>query len=195
MKIPHTHHKIQGWFSFYHLYTEMVEKYDNAIFLEIGTWKGKSAAYMATEIANSGKNIKFYCVDTWEGSAEHLDPKNCYYEPLLKTKDGLYAHFLKNIEHLKNYIIPIRKSSIEATENFKNNSLDFIYIDASHDYENVKKDLNAWFPKLKKGGTLAGHDYPTYSGVRKAVDEFVKEKNLKFSIYKQDRESWIIEPC
>lgn len=65
-------------------------------------------------------------------------------------------------------VIP-RESHIAANE-FRDNSLSFIMIDASHDYENVKKDIETWWPKLKVGGLFSGDDYD-WPGVTKAVNE------------------------
>ena len=48
---------------------------------------------------------------------------------------------------------------MQAVDLFQNESLDFIYIDARHDYKAVWDDLEAWFPKLRKGGLFSGHDY------------------------------------
>ena len=68
----------------------------------------------------------------------------------------------------------IRKSSKAAAEEFKNRTLDFVFIDAAHDYESVKKDIEAWYPKVKRGGIISGHDYYA-SSVRQAVHEYLKE--------------------
>ena len=63
-------------------------------------------------------------------------------------------------------------TSIEASKLYEDNSLDFVLIDAAHDYENVKEDIKHWFPKVKKGGVMAGDDYHyTWPGVVKAADE------------------------
>lgn len=161
--MEHFYQKIQGWFSFPKLYASMVQQFDDATFVEVGTWLGRSAAFMATEITNSKKNIKFFCVDTWQGSTEH---KN-----MVNGRD-IYQEFLTNIEPVKNIITPYRMLSHEAAELFNDESLDFVFIDASHDYDNVMIDLKAWYPKVKKGGVFAGHDYPSWDGVRRAVDEF-----------------------
>lgn len=77
-----------------------------------------------------------------------------------------------------------QSESISASQNFKNGDLDFIYIDACHDYPEVKKDLEAWWPKLRSGGIFAGHDYPKAPGVKQAVDEFVLKNNLKLKTTK-----------
>lgn len=179
--MDHFYKKIHGWFTFPTLYSQMVNYYPNSShFVEIGVWKGKSAAYMATEIFNSNKQIKFDCIDTWEGSEEHLDPNSNYFEPgLVSDKDFLYNHFLENIEPVKNIINPIRKSSLEAVNLYKDESLDFIFIDAAHDYENVLKDIKAWYPKCKKEtGIISGHDYSWGPEVKKAVHDFFDPLNL-----------------
>jgi predicted O-methyltransferase YrrM len=177
----HIYQNIEGWFTFPNLYKQIVEKFsDNSHFVEIGTWLGKSASYMAVEIANSGKNIKFDCIDTWSGSEEH---KN--YTEIVT--DSLYKNFLKNIEPVKKFINPIRTDSLKGAELYDNNSLDFVFIDASHDYENVKKDINAWYPKVKSGGILAGHDYHhTWEGVICAVDEFLKNQKYEKYIFSEN---------
>lgn len=67
--------------------------------------------------------------------------------------------------------------SVTAAKKFKKNSLDFVYIDGSHAYEDVALDLVSWFPKLRPDGVFAGHDYNLES-VKKAVDEFAQAKGL-----------------
>lgn len=77
-----------------------------------------------------------------------------------------------------------RLTSLEAAERLVDRSIDFVYIDARHDYDSVLEDLNAWFPKVRSGGILSGHDYVTGRfpqgkfGVRKAVDQFFGERGI-----------------
>ena len=54
---------------------------------------------------------------------------------------------------------------------FEDNSIAFLYIDTTHEYEHVIKEIDAWYPKVKLGGIIAGHDYFT-PGVHRAVNEF-----------------------
>lgn len=172
--MEHFYNNIQGWFSFPKLYTEMVNRFNNGSkFAEIGTWKGTSAAYMAVEIANSKKDIEFYCVDLWSSVANHTPGAP------ISSDDSFYEEFLTNVASVRDYIKPVRMNSVDAANSFEDSFFDFIFIDASHDYESVKTDLNAWFPKLKPTGVFAGHDYHRgWPGVQRAVDEFCASKNL-----------------
>ena len=159
---------IQGMFTFQILYNEMVNKFpDQSVFVEIGTWKGKSAVFMAEKIKEFNKNIDFYTIDPFNGEGggyeTDTDVKN---NSLLET-------YYKNIEPVKTYIKTLIGFSYNIALNFKDKSIDFLFIDSDHRYEEIKRDLNDWFPKIKKGGIIAGHDYNEPScGVRKAVDEY-----------------------
>ena len=53
----------------------------------------------------------------------------------------------------------IRKTSMEAVEGFEDESLDFVYIDANHEFRYIAEDLFEWTKKVKKGGIVSGHDY------------------------------------
>lgn len=174
----------ENWFAYPNLYSQAVNHFPNGSrFVEVGTWKGMSAAYMAVEIINSGKNIEFSCVDTWE-YIENMDslPKEMY-------GDNLYNTFLENISPVRHIINPIKKISWEGAKEFLDESLDFIFIDAAHDYESVKKDINAWYPKLKTKGIIAGHDYAWFLSVQKAVNEFFNPLGLDI---KQSEGCWIV---
>jgi predicted O-methyltransferase YrrM len=169
----------EDWFTYKQLYSDMVRKFPSgSTFVEIGSWKGKSAAYMAVEIANSQKNINFYCVDTWEGSTEHqnTDLKN------------LYNLFLTNMTPVKKYYNAIKLKSIDASFLFEDQSVDFVFIDGSHEYNNVKNDIKKWLPKIRKNGILAGHDYQIcFSDVVRAVLEclpkYIVDAQQKCFIY------------
>ena len=160
----------EDWFSYPKLYSAAVDYFQTkSNFYEIGSWKGRSSVYMGVEIINSGKEHLFTCVDTWEGCEFTKDNE------AIKDKT-LYAEFLKNIERLNGIITPIKSTSLEAAKLVPDSSLDFCFIDASHDHDNVIADIKAWFPKVKLGGVIAGHDYPEWEGVKKAVDEFFGNK-------------------
>ena len=170
----------EEWFSYPDLYKSMVEKFPTSSkFVEVGSWKGKSSAYMTVEIANSNKDIEFYCIDTWEGSVEHKG---------MQELTKLYDIFLSNMKPVESYYTPLKMKSLDAVSKFGDHSLDFVFIDASHEYEDVKADIIAWLPKIKPGGILAGHDYyigdfDYYPGVKQAVNEEFSEFETKYNCW------------
>ena len=174
--INHFYQNIQGWFTFPRFYSSLVEQAkDGYHFVEVGTWKGKSACYMAVEIINSKKKIRFDCVDTWMGNGRSLT--DIVHEPLLRVPDGLYNHFLENIKDVQHVINPIRKPSLEAANLYADNTLNCVFIDAAHDYKNVFSDVKAWLPKIKSGGILAGHDFKLKS-VEQALKDSLGLQNI-----------------
>lgn len=180
---------VPGWFDFQDLYTHIVKAAkDDDVLVEIGSFLGKSACYMLEEIQNSGKNLKFYCVDTWDltkddqFTATAAMPWGEKYVDFSKRigDTAFYDFFSHNIKfcpgakHLTN---KIQGYSWEAAQVFSDESLFFAFIDAGHSYESVKKDLIAWYPKVKKGGIFAGHDI-IGEGVMRALKEFCAEKGI-----------------
>lgn len=163
----HYHDKIQGWFQCEPLYRRMVEQAkDGDVFVELGVWKGKSAAFMGVEILNSKKKIEFYAVDHFMGSPEHKD------DPLIKT-NTLKEECYKNLEPVMGIVRMLPVHSLTAAAMFEDQSIDFIYIDGSHEYDDLMADIKAWGPKVKNGGIIAGDDYgvAVHPGVKMAVDE------------------------
>lgn len=155
-----TWHNIEGWFNFQDVYDLAVrEARDGAAFVEVGAWLGKSTAYMADTIRQSGKGIAFHTVDTWEGCPN--DPTGNLAAAMAKEGRSLHSRFLRNIAEcgLTKYVMPLRMASPEAAEHFDNHSLEFVYIDADHSFDAVWADIAAWLPKVKPGGILAGHDF------------------------------------
>lgn len=180
--VEHIYQNIEGWFDFESTYKEMVGKaFNGSHFVEVGAWLGKSTSYMAVEIAKSRKDIKFDAVDTWEGSPNEPG----HQEFIEKLGMSLYDKFLDNMSPVINYVNPVKGLSEEVSKLYDDNSLDFVFLDASHDYESVKKDIDCWFPKVKQNGVIAGHDYNedgtpgvAWVGVVKAVNEFFGVENI-----------------
>ena len=167
----------ENWFGYVDLYDEIVKTFPSGSkFVEVGCWKGRSSSYLAVEIANSGKKIDFYCVDTWEGSIKH--------EGMDELSD-LYDIFIANMKPVEKYYFPLKISSLGAVNKFEDKSLDFVFLDASHEYEDVKNDIKRWLPKIKLGGIISGHDYypddcfDWYPGVKKAVNEELNNLETK----------------
>ncbi len=91
-------------------------------------------------------------------------------------------------------IIINRKYSYEAVKNYEDNKFDFIYIDACHTYDCVKKDLNDWLPKLKNDGLMCGHDYfDGFPGVIQAVDEFIVDNDFEMILMNDNGYDWALQ--
>jgi len=174
--MEHFYQNIIGWFDFHDIYLEALRTFrGNAHFVEIGAWLGCSTSFMAVEIINSGrKDIKFDVIDTWEGSPGG-DDEQIYIDIVKDIKMPAYDKFMKNMESVKHVINPIVGKSHDVVKNYKDESLDFVFIDGAHDYESVKQDITDWYPKLKKYGIIAGHDY-WQDQVQKAVEEYFKDE-------------------
>lgn len=182
-KLQHKYQQITGFFNFEDIYQEQVRlAKDGYKFVEIGSLWGKSSSFLGVEIKNSGKNISLDCVDFWDvrGVKELSQPGDpCGYSYPEHGDDIIFQVFNRNMEMsgVADLIHTNRMSSEDASKLYGDESLDFIFIDADHQYESVLKDIAGWLPKLKYGRTLAGHDYD-WPGVKKAVDEFFGIENI-----------------
>ena len=83
-------------------------------------------------------------------------------------------------------IVKMKMTSLEAAAQIVPSSLDLVFIDGDHSYSAVKADIEAWLPKVRKGGVLSGHDYNNtekygdyFKGVDKAVDEIFPQASIE----------------
>lgn len=161
--------KIHGWFTYQNLYNEMVRHFDNATFVEVGTWMGKSIVYLAEKIKESNKKIQLFGIDKF------IVTNDCQEGVFIEDED-FFNEYLNNIQPVTDYITTIVGDSADMAQKFEDESVDFVFIDADHSYEGCLRDITAWFPKVKQGGVIAGHDYYNNAscGVKQAVDEYFK---------------------
>jgi hypothetical protein len=114
--------------------------------VEVGALYGQSAAFMCELLAESSG--RFDVVELSDNSSQlraNLGDKVTIHSPM---------------------------SSVDASKLYEDESLDFVFLDADHSYEGVRSDIEAWLPKVKRGGIFAGHDFAHYfPGVMRAVLE------------------------
>ena len=171
--MEHFYENIQGWFIYHDIYRAAVAAAsDGAHFVELGSWRGRSTAFLAVEIINSGKDIKLDAVDTWLGSDEaaHVNDPGV-------INGTLYDEFLANMEPVKFVVNPVRATSREAVQQYLDDSLDMVLVDGSHEYEEVNHDIVEWLKKVKPGSMLAGDDYE-WPGVKAAVNELLPDATV-----------------
>ncbi|AUX19863.1 hypothetical protein SOCEGT47_003160 [Sorangium cellulosum] len=160
---------VQGWFSEEAglAYRALVRSIHGGAMVEVGSWKGLSTAYVGRLAARRG--VALHCVDAWEGSSDAYAAR---YSALLAAEDVPGA-FEANMEALGLRPIVHRLASTDAAARFAEASLDLVFLDASHDAAAVLADLEAWWPRLKPGAILAGHDHnEEHAGVLEAVARF-----------------------
>ena len=170
--MEHFYDNIKGWFTWPQLYKDMVAKFPSgSSFVEVGVYKGCSLSYLIVEMINANKEMSITAVDSFSENNQ----LNKFHSNLISVKDK--------------YDTIVGNSWLSASK-FDDKSLDFVFIDADHTYESAKKDILAWLPKVKAGGILAGHDYPTWEGVTRAVDELFKDNLNKKYV---DEFCWVVE--
>jgi hypothetical protein len=116
------------------------------------------------------------------------------------VSSGDSSHFQNLYEEVKNKfsnnskVRIVRDYSVNAAKMFDNEYFDFVYIDGDHSYEAVLKDLEAWYPKLKKFGVMCGDDYghPSGLGVIKAVYEFAYKHKVIVN-YETDNQFYFVK--
>jgi len=131
---------------------------DGGTYLEIGSFIGGSMVCIILGAQMSSTSINFISI-----------------EPRHQEK------FYENIAEFKDIRIEIiQLTSDEAVGKVKDNSVDLLFVDGGHKYEQVKKDIGNYWPNVKPGGIFLGHDYELdgHPGVKRAVDEILKGKFL-----------------
>ena len=114
---------------------------------EIGTERG---AY-AKLLCKANPSLRLYCIDSWmtyDGYNEHIGQE---------IWDGFYDTARQRLAPYNCELV--RKFSMDAVKDFAPNSLDFVYIDANHEFRYMVDDLHEWSKRVRKGGVVAGHDF------------------------------------
>lgn len=121
---------------------------------EIGVDRGE----FSEVLCKANPRLHLYSIDPW--SADAYEPGNT---AVLEEQ----KYFNNTYKEAKNRLAPynctiIRKTSMKALKAFEDESLDFVYIDANHDFVNFSFDLHYWIKKIRVGGIISGHDYANF---------------------------------
>jgi glycosyltransferase involved in cell wall biosynthesis len=148
---------------------------DSAV--EVGVLRGE----FSREFLDRWSGSRLYLVDPWGNVPDCVDITNLTDE----EHEQALAETHKNLApHSGRYVV-CRQLSAEAATRFADGSLDFVFIDANHEYAAIRSDLWRWYPKVRPGGILAGHDFldglnpDGEYGVNFAVREFEQQTGLK----------------
>ncbi|QDU61702.1 Cephalosporin hydroxylase [Planctomycetes bacterium Pan216] len=187
---------LHGWHSTHPLFEQVIANRRPEVIIEIGTWYGASAIHMGKLLRKHSIAGTIVCVDTWLGNLPLMRME--HYRRLLKRTHGMpsiYPQFLANVIHskLQETLLPIPMTSVVTGRALRREraTADFVYVDGSHNEQDVATDLAIYWELLAPGGVMMGDDYTTqYRGVVNAVNRFANEKGLKLLT---NREKWLLE--
>lgn len=130
--------------------SNLLNKNSAKVGVEIGVFKGE----FSKSILENWKGT-LYLIDPWRELSDevYLDSSNH------KNHQTAFSDTMNSIKGFESRAFMLRGLGEELVDLFEDNSLDYVYIDGNHDYDHVKQDLDLWWPKLKSGGLLSGHDY------------------------------------
>ena len=168
-KIDHYYHLIEGWFNMETQYLELLDATpEGGTFVELGCYKGKSTSFIGVEIHKQKRDIEFWAIDSFQGATNSTDVNE---QKAYEGVTEIELAYAINISEVGNKVKTIKALSHESANLFKDGSVDCLFIDAGHSREAVKADIEAWLPKMKRYGIMAGHDFHAWEGVNQAVTE------------------------
>lgn len=160
------------------LFDQYIDELKPSLIVEVGTWFGASAIHMTKSALKHTDKFEMICVDTWLGSCEH------WTDDLGKRINGIpitYQQFMSNIIHeqLQDFVIPLPIDSINGYHVLMDRYIipDLIYVDAGHQYQSAKYDIDLYSDLLRKDGVLIMDDID-YPPVFKAATEVLGKFNI-----------------
>lgn len=159
----------------------------------------------AAEIGVAEGGFSFGLLDHWPGTILQIDSWRILDEEGYcvhgdNDQDGRFKTITEKSQRYGGRSILMRMTSAEAAAQVPAGSIDFVYIDANHTYKSAKEDIALWWPKVRYGGVLAGHDYldgmhgGSMYGVKQAVQEFSSDSHFQVNVTREpDYPSWWIK--
>jgi hypothetical protein len=174
---------IPGWFGWREGQEEACVHFaDGSTFVEVGLYLGRSICSLVEAIVASGKQIAVVGVDTCRGSGPEGPDAVDVHAPAVAEGGGTLAGTLhKNLLACGGDAVTlVVADSVRASQLWPDASLEWVHLDARHDYESVRADILGWLPKVRPGGWLTGDDLNdvSYPGVVQAVADLLPGAQL-----------------
>jgi predicted O-methyltransferase YrrM len=176
---PSKHIDLQGWNSEHRVFGQLIQEIRPTSIIEVGSWKGASAVFMARIARSLGLDCRILCIDTWLGGSltyTHLE----FQDQLLPVggRLPLLEQFLTNVRDFPEITaMPSTTGDAAAALRRAGVQADLVYIDAGHEERAVRDDLESYWPLVRPGGILFGDDYSAaaWPGVAIAANRFAQE--------------------
>jgi predicted O-methyltransferase YrrM len=154
---------------------------------EIGVAGGQNIKHL---LENCSHIEKLYGIDSY--SPDSFDMKHINVNKEFGSFEGLFKEVNLMLSQFGDRTQLIRKTSSDALKEFLDESLDFIFLDANHEFDSVYSDISSWFPKIKKGGIFMGHDWDhgNFPGTTKAVKKYFA--NIKIETFSAPYHIWYV---
>jgi len=168
---PYRYRQIQGAFDHGTVFSDLINELIRGHVVEVGTYKGRSACFVAELIKSSNREIIFDTIDHYNRDDNNIDL------------------VLDNLQKagVDEYVNVVEAYSLNAAESYENNKLDFVILDTDSPREILALELDAWYDKIKEGGYLAGYDHSIHdlvkSGFECATTSFCEKNNLPLKTY------------
>jgi len=127
---------------------KLFHELDFKIGVELGVERG---LYTIT-LARENPQAHIIGIDAWQAYGDYRDHVS------QEKINGFYFDAVKRLQPFNNVEFR-REFSMDAVERFKNNELDFVYIDANHSFRYIAEDIVEWSKKVRAGGIVSGHDF------------------------------------
>jgi len=178
-------------------FLEEIAKKKPKFFLEIGVFHGVTARNVCELLFNiHGNNFKYIGLDLFEENDENKNevipnttfssnPVKQFYYKYIKRQNPYSLEAVKELlKKFDDNIHLIKGNSNKVLNKIDMSKIDYVFLDGGHEYNTVLNDLNCCFDVINNNGTVLCDDYDLKQapGVKKAIDEFVKEKNFNCSV-------------
>jgi hypothetical protein len=189
-----TTRNVEGWNGNHPSLKRLVGTAGARVVIDVGVWKGQSTITMAQAMKSARIDGCVLAVDTFLGSEEHWTREQSLFARSHGLPD-LYRTFLSNVYKagVHEYIVPMPQTSLTAAAILQrlNVRAAIVHVDASHEYEDVLRDADAYWKLLEDGGFLIGDDYhETWPGVVRAAGEFSARLTRPLTI---EPPKWILQ--
>jgi len=153
----------------WHIISKIILDHRFSVGAEVGVQAGQNIK----ETLSRCPNFRFLAVDCWDPYFKYQNWPEKIQSVHEKQFDQIVSRYPLRIKKIKGY-------SADVALRIPDRTLDLVFLDASHDCFSVFRDIFSWFPKVRPGGFIGGHDYghPKFPGVKKAVDEVFKKISL-----------------